>query len=362
MAHDFNNLLTVVTGNLELLDAELEDEASRDLLRRADEAAQMGARLIGRLLTFGRQRKLRPEIINLNEIVVGMAEMLRRTIGEQVTLDTALASDLWDTLVDPSETENAILNLAINARDVMPKGGRLIIETTNAPLSKMDMAAEIGVEPRDYVTLSVSDTGSGMPPEVIARAFEPFFTTKEPGKGTGMGLATVYGLSRQSGGTATIRTETGKGTTVTLYFPRDSNGEIVVKSKASAEQFTERTGSEVILVVEDNPGVRALTVRRLGALGYKVLATENGPDAIAVLGTDEKIQLVFSDVVMAGGMSGIDIARWVREKRPGIKILLTSGFSDVADVETAAGLNIQLLRKPYKQADLARAIREALDA
>jgi two-component system, chemotaxis family, CheB/CheR fusion protein len=361
MAHDFNNLLTVITGNLEFLNQQLKDEASRDLIRRADEAARMGARLINRLLTFGRQRKLNPEVVNLNEIALGMTEILRRTLGEPIMLNVSLAPDLWSTRVDPSETENAILNLAINARDAMPKGGRLVIETGNAALRGPGAAAAIGMEPGDYVKLAVIDTGTGMPPEVIARVFEPFFTTKEPGKGTGLGLATIYGFAKQSGGHATIASQVGEGTTVTLYLPRHAAGEAIVEPKAADEPDIGKSASETVLVVEDNPGVRDLTVRRLGLLGYKVLVAENGPAAVAVIEKGEKIDLVFSDVVMAEGMSGVDLARWVREHQPGAKILLTSGFADLAEDE-AAGLNIRLLRKPYKQADLARALRETLDA
>jgi PAS domain S-box-containing protein len=361
MAHDFNNLLTVITGNLEFLDTRLRDDASRDLVHRADEAARMGARLIGRLLTFGRQRKLNPEVVNLNEIALGMTEILRRTLGEHIVLNASLASDLWSTRVDPSETETAILNLAINARDAMPKGGQLVIETSNAALQKPDEAAAMGMEPGDYVKLAVSDTGSGMPREVIARAFEPFFTTKEPGKGTGLGLATIYGFAKQSGGHATIRSEVGKGTTVALYLPRHAGAESAARPKAPEKGDGGKRASETVLVVEDNPGVRDLTVRRLGLLGYKVLVAENGPAAVIVLEKGEKVDLVFSDVVMAGGMSGVDLARWVREHRPGVKILLTSGFAEIAEDEAAAGLDIRLLRKPYKQADLARAVREALE-
>jgi PAS domain S-box-containing protein len=361
MAHDFNNLLTVITGNLEFLDAQLKDKTSRDLVHRADEAARMGAQLIGRLLTFGRQRKLNPEVVNLNEIALGMTEILRRTLGEQVMLNASLASDLWKTRIDPSETEAAILNLAINARDAMPKGGQLVIETGNIALQKPDAAAAMGMAPGDYVKLAVGDTGSGMAPEVIARAFEPFFTTKEPGKGTGSGLATIYGFAKQSGGHATIASEIGKGTTVALYLPRHVGVETAAKPKGAENGDAGKPASETVLVVEDNPGVRDLTVRRLGLLGYKVLVAENGPAAVAVFEKGEKVGLVFSDVVMAGGMSGVDLARWVREHQPGTRILLTSGFADVADDDAAAGLDIRLLRKPYKQADLARALREALE-
>jgi CheY-like chemotaxis protein len=300
-------------------------------------------------------------VVNLNEIALGMTEILRRTLGEQIVLNASLASDLWRTRVDLSETETAILNLAINARDAMPKGGQLMIETGNVALREAGAAAAIGLEPGEYVKLAVTDTGSGMPPEVIARAFEPFFTTKEPGKGTGLGLATIYGFATQSGGQATIDSEVGKGTTVALYLPRYVAGEAAATPKAADEAAGSKAASETVLVVEDNPGVRDLTVRRLGLLGYKVLVAENGPAAVAVFEKGEKIDLVFSDVVMAGGMSGVDLARWVREHRPGTRILLTSGFADVGDDDAAAGLDISLLRKPYKQADLAQALRDALE-
>ncbi|HEX5998770.1 MAG TPA: chemotaxis protein CheB [Hyphomicrobiaceae bacterium] len=361
MAHDFNNLLTVITGNLEFLAQQIKDDANRELIQHADEAARMGARLIGRLLTFGRQRRLNPEVVDLNEIALGMTEILRRTLGEQIMLNASLASDLWSTRVDPSETETAILNLAINARDAMPKGGQLIIETSNVALRERDAAAAIGVEPGDYVKLAVTDTGSGMPPGVVARAFEPFFTTKEPGKGTGLGLATIYGFAKQSDGHATIESEVGKGTTVALYLPRHSEPQTGARPKAPEKEDAGKQANEMVLVVEDNPGVRNLTVRRLGMLGYKVLVAESGPAAVAVLEKGAKVDLVFSDVVMAGGMSGVDLARWVMAHRPGTRILLTSGFAEIANDGAAAGLDIKLLRKPYKQADLARAIRDALE-
>jgi CheY-like chemotaxis protein len=201
-----------------------------------------------------------------------------------------------------------------------------------------------------------------MPPEVIARALEPFFTTKEPGKGTGLGLATIYGFAQQSGGHVTIVSEVGRGTTVALYLPRKAGEEAAPRLQAMDEEKAPAGARATVLVVEDNPGVRELTVRRLDALGYTVLTAEDGPAAIAVLGSGRTVDLVFSDVVMAGGMSGVDLARWLREKRPEVKILLSSGFADIAQDEAAAGLNLKLLRKPYKQAELARALREVLEA
>jgi PAS domain S-box-containing protein len=220
IAHDFNNLLTIITGNHELLEMELETEEQRDLLTRANNAALMGARLTGRLLTFARRRRLDPVVLNLNEQVLSMAELLRRTLGESIALGTLLAPRLWSARADPSEVENAVLNLAINSRDAMPAGGKLVIETRNVVLDETDVASEVGAAPGEYVRLSVSDTGVGMAPEVLSRVFEPFFTTQEPGKGTGLGLSVIYGFVKQSEGHVTLYSELGRGTTVNLYLPR----------------------------------------------------------------------------------------------------------------------------------------------
>ena len=220
IAHDFNNLLTIITGNHELLEMELKDAEQRDLLARANNAALMGARLTNRLLTFARRRRLEPIVLDLNEQVLAMAELLRRTLGEAIALGTLLAPRLWSVQTDPSEVENAVLNLAINSRDAMPAGGKLVIETCNVVLEESDVASEVGGEPGEYVRLSVSDTGAGMSKEVLARVFEPFFTTKGPGKGTGLGLSVIYGFVKQSGGHVTIYSELGRGTTVNVYLPR----------------------------------------------------------------------------------------------------------------------------------------------
>jgi PAS domain S-box-containing protein len=360
LAHDFNNLLTVITGNLELLDMRLENEADRDLVRRADEAARMGARLTGRLLTFSRRRALQPTIVNLNDTTVGMTELLRRSLGESITVTSELAPDLWTTHVDAGEIENAILNLAINARDAMPNGGRILIETSNAALPQDDLLHASEAIPGDYVKLTVSDQGTGMTPQVVARAFEPFFTTKEAGRGTGLGLSTIYGFVRQSGGHANITSEVGKGTAVSLYLPRDTSAAAPETRPASTPAITSGVG-ETVLVVEDNEQVRDLTVRRLQALGYVILVTGNGPSAIALLEQRTDIDLVFSDVVMPGGLSGFDVVAWIKQHRPHVRVLLTSGFApEMADGGAAVAADIQLLRKPYKHTDLARAVREAL--
>jgi PAS domain S-box-containing protein len=361
IAHDFNNLLTIITGNHELLEMEIEDEEQRDLLSRANNAALMGARLTNRLLTFARRRSLEPVVLDLNEQVLGMTELIRRTLGEIIALGTLLAPQLWPTRADPSEVENAVLNLAINARDAMPSGGKLVIETRNVVLDESTVANEVGVAPGDYVRLSVSDTGVGMSREVLARVFEPFFTTKEPGKGTGLGLSVIYGFVKESGGHVTVYSEVGKGTTVNLYLPRVDGGAARMSGSARVESAT-LTASETVLLVEDNPEVRSVTARRLQNLGYKVVEAENAPRAVEVLGSRCDIDLVFSDVVMPGGMSGFDLAQWVRRNAPAARILLTSGFAEaVARAGETPALDVEILRKPYSGVELARALRRTLD-
>ena len=355
IAHDFNNLLTIIIGNLELLDPNPDGEQSRKHLRRASEAAQMGARLTSRLLSFSRQRKLEPTVIKLNEQILNMMDLLRRSLGETVELTTALDGDLWAVRTDPSEIENAVLNLAINARDAMPDGGRLTIETQNVNLAPDDDLREYGLNPGEYVRLTVSDTGCGMPPAVIARAFEPFFTTKG-GHGTGLGLASIYGFVKQSGGNATIYSELGRGTMVNLYLPRFVSHEARVSSDASVRAAA-ATG-ETVLVVEDNADLRALSLERLRRLGYQVIEADSGPAALAVLEAGARVDLVFSDVIMPGGITGYELAARARRHNPRIKVLLTSGY----EAEPTAARELQVLRKPYGQADLARALREVLEA
>jgi PAS domain S-box-containing protein len=361
IAHDFNNLLTIITGNHELLEMEIEDAEQRDLLARANNAALMGARLTNRLLTFARRRRLDPVVLDLNEQVLTMAELLRRALGETIVLGTLLAPGLWSVRADPSEIENAVLNLAINARDAMPGGGKLVIETRNVMLDDGDVATEVGVQPGDYVRLSVSDTGIGMTREVLARLFEPFFTTKEPGKGTGLGLSVIYGFVKQSDGHVTAYSEVGKGTTVNLYLPRvtaDVERQAAAKKAPSAGPDI----GETILLVEDNADVRAVTTRRLGNLGYSMIEAGNAAQAIEALRSGKRIDLVFSDVVMPGGMSGFELAQWMRSNVPGMRILLTSGFAeDVARAGEAPASELEILRKPYSGTELARALRKAID-
>jgi signal transduction histidine kinase/CheY-like chemotaxis protein len=358
IAHDFNNLLTVIMGSHELFEASRDPEQARECVRNANEAAEMGARLTGRLLSFSRQRKLEPVALDLNEQILGMMDLLRRSIGETVSVSTSLARSLGTICVDPSEIENAVLNLAINARDAMPRGGRLALETEDISLSPDDCVA-YWLSPGQYVRLSISDTGSGMPPEVVARAFEPFFTTKPPGRGTGLGLASVYGFVKQSGGNAQIYSEPGRGTTVNLYLPVVAPQETVVDSGSDKE--ANAAAGETVLVVEDNPEVRKLSLRRLALLGYRVVEADNGPAALALLDAGTEIDLIFSDVVMPGGMTGYELAHHAKQHLPAVKVLLTSGYdAEVASAQDTTGSELRVLRKPYKQADLARALREVL--
>ncbi len=362
IAHDSNNLLTVILGNLEMLAEELQDHPALHYLLEAEEAAKMGARLNQRLLTFARKRKLESKVIDLNDHVLAMCDLLRRTLGEGITLTTILAHDLWPARVDPSEVENAILNLAINARDAMPEGGSLRIETQNSIVETSLGQTSKDLAPGDYVKLSVSDTGGGMPPEVLSRVFEPFFTTKEQGKGTGLGLSMLYGFVKQSSGHVAIGSEIGRGTTVDVYLPREVQAS-TAKSNITKDGRGLQGGTETILLVEDNAQVLNLTAARLKRLGYRVIEAQNGPRALALLDAGHRADLIFSDVVMPGGMTGFDLARVVWQRSPDQRILLTSGFAEDAAVATDAMVAAKkILRKPYTQPELALAIREALDA
>ena len=360
VAHDFNNLLTVILGNLELLEPRLVDTLSQSLASEAREAAEMGARLTDRLLTFARRQRLETQSINLNEFVLSLTELLRRTIGTPIDLSTALASDLWSTMADPGQVESAVVNLVINARDAMPNGGRLVIETFNATLDAGDVANVPGLAAGDYVVLSVADTGHGMAPEVRERAFEPFFSTKPAGKGSGLGLATIYGFARQSGGNVTIYSELGKGTTVNLYLPRAGRDTAADTASLTASELHAGSG-ETVLIVEDDDRVRRLTARRLKDLGYRVLEAGHGAEALATLAESPDVEIVFSDLVMPGGMTGFDLARQIRERYPQTCIILTFGYSaELMNQAEIAQLDLQVLRKPYRQAELGRVFRAAL--
>jgi PAS domain S-box-containing protein len=351
VAHDFNNLLTIISGNLELLADTVGSGSGAALLKRASDAADMGASLTRRLLTFARRRRLTPQILDVNEMILNLTELLQRSLGGAIALTTLLEGNVGRTRADPSELENAILNLAINARDAMPSGGNLVIESRNAT------AVEAGMPGNGaFVLISVSDTGHGMPPEVIERAFEPFFTTKEPGRGTGLGLSTIYGFAEQSGGHVAIQSEAGKGTTINLYLPHAE--ETCERQSEAAEPVPLSQNSEAVLIVEDNAEVREVTMQRVEGLGYVALEAENGAAALRMLEAGEDVQVVLSDIVMPGGVSGYDLVRWIRANAPAIKVLLTTGYA--AEETQPGAAEVAILRKPYKRADLAIALRDAL--
>ena len=358
IAHDFNNLLTVVIGNLEMLETRVADDRSRSLVRQAEEAAELGAELIDRLLTFARRRSLEPQSLDLNDLVLGLGDILRRALGEAIDLNIRLSPGLWQVRSDPGQIENALLNLCLNARDALAQGGRVTIETANAELDGEAMAGDPEAKPGSYVRLSVSDDGPGMAPEVRARAFEPFFTTKEPGVGTGLGLSMVYGFARQSGGFARMTSEPGRGTTVSLFLPRLTG--------ALPEALPEGTGlddaqgqGETILVVEDDARVRQVTVQRLISLGYRVQEAGSGQAALDILEAQHGIALLFTDIVMPGGMSGRQLVAAVRQKHPRVKVLFTSGHAaQCGGLEPGEAL----LPKPYRTSDLAIQLRRLLEA
>ncbi len=357
LAHDFNNLLTVIGGNLEMLESRLQDPEHREILAEAQEATDLGAKLSGRLLAFGRRQPLNPRAIDLSALVTGMSELLRRSLGEMSRMEARLSTSLPATLADPGQVENALLNLAINARDAMPDGGHLIIETALARIGGADAQAFPDVPPGDYVMLAVTDNGSGMPPEVRQRVFEPFFTTKSPGQGTGLGLSMVYGFVKQSGGHVTLYSEEGAGTTVRIYLPAVAGSAATVESHGAAPIIG---GGETILVVEDDDRVRRVSLRRLKELGYSVIEEDNAATALERIVRGEAVDLLFTDVVMPG-MTGIDLARAARQYCPRLKVLYTSGYAEPA--LSKGGLlmeNADWLGKPYTTSDLALKLRRLL--
>ena len=360
IAHDFNNLLTVILGNLEILEARVEEPRDLKPVQRAREAAELGAQLTNRLLAFARRQALEPRVVDLNELVLGMSDMLHRTLGETVQVSTVLGSGLGQIRADPGAIENALLNLAINARDAMPDGGNLTVETRNTDLDANSLAGEMDIFPGSYVVLSVTDTGTGMTAEVRAHAFEPFFTTKEIGAGTGLGLSMIYGFAKQSGGYMRIYSERGQGTTVSLYLPRIDEAERIIDEPILPEPQV-GIGVEGILVVEDDPRVREITVIRLEELGYTTLEADRGSAALEILKDNPSIDLLFTDLVMPGGMSGLDLADEARSLRPGLRVLFTTGYAHGAAICGPADSEAShLLRKPYSKQELAEKLRQVL--
>jgi signal transduction histidine kinase/ActR/RegA family two-component response regulator len=352
IAHDFNNLLTAIVGSIDLLLRRTDDEKLSRLARNALQAAERGALLTGQLLAFSRRQRLSPTPLQPNDIVSGMGDLLGRTIGPQIRVETRLEAGLWQALADPTQIEVMLLNLAINARDAMPSGGRLTISTANVDTVPAPLATEL--TPGQYVAIAVSDTGMGMSPQVLARAFEPFFTTKEQGKGTGLGLAQLYGFAKQSGGTARIDSREGEGTTVTIYLPRTREALAVAPAGLPTARPAPATR---VLVVDDDDDVRLVAHAIVEELGYEAVAAASGQEALKRL-EEESFALMLTDVAMPG-MSGVELAAKVRQAYPDLLIVFASGYADVQTF--GAELSEQrLLKKPYRMAEVAAHLSAAL--
>jgi PAS domain S-box-containing protein len=362
IAHDFNNLLTVIIGMSEILTGAVAGQpALESLIKSIDEAASRGAEMTQRMLAFARKQPLQARRIDLNDIVSRTAEMLKRTLGEHIEIDTSAPGGLWAAQADPLQVENAILNLAVNARDAMPKGGRLLIETANVHLDDEYAQTNTEVAPGDYVAVIVTDTGTGMTPEVVEHAFEPYFTTKDVGQGTGLGLSMVYGFAKQSRGHLKIYSEIGHGTSVRLYLPRAAAVGTAATDVAAPREKSNAHGHESILLVEDDAAVRRVALNVLEGLGYRVKQAPDGRAALLILEAPGEFDLLFTDLVMPNGIGGQELWRRARAMRPGLKALFTTGYSEqfvkaCGDAEKG----VPVLSKPYRRETLATAIRNAL--
>lgn len=361
IAHDFNNLLTVISGNLELARDGMEaGDGIRDLTEQALDAAGRAGELTQRLLAFSRKQALSPRAVDLDELLDRIGALLRRTLGENVAIRIVRSHGLWKCEVDPGQMENAVLNLAINSRDAMLQGGHLTIETENVWLSADSVPQFPGLTPGPYVRCTVQDDGTGMPPDVVARVFEPFFTTKDVGRGSGLGLSMVYGFVKQTGGDVMIESVLGEGTSVSLFLPR-AGVSAEEPDQPLATQPEPRGVGETILVVEDDEHVRALTVIMLDRLGYTTLEAEDGPSAVRVLAAADEIDLLFTDMVLPGGMSGADIAARAVEARPDLGVLYVSGYTKDEIVHRGRiDPGVQLLQKPFTKSQLAHHVREVI--
>jgi len=361
VAHDFNNLLTIVLGNLQLMESRVGDDPKlKKYVQMSTGAAQRGAELTGQLLAFARRQMLETTPTDVNKLVFGMGALLRGILGETIKVENVLAEDLRQVRTDPTQLENAFINLAINARDAMPEGGQVTIETANVTLDRTYVLQNPGATAGDFVMIAVSDSGHGMPPEVAEHAFEPFFTTKEIGKGTGLGLSMVYGFVKQSGGYIKLYSEPGEGTVIKMYLPQAKGDDASAAAPDAAEAAV--GGPETILVVEDDPEVRQTTVALLEELSYQVVEAANGPAALKLLDRQPQIDLLLTDVIMPGGMRGPDLAREVHKRRPDMKILYMSGYTEHTVLRDGmAESSVPLLSKPFQKIELANKVRNVLD-
>ena len=364
IAHDFNNMLAVIMGALNIMQRRIArgDFNVQPLMQAAIEGAQRGGALTHRLLAFARKQLLEPRPLDANKLVSGMSDLLRRTLGETIQTEVVLSGGLWRIHADAHQLETSILNLVVNARDAMPpQGGKLTLETANAQLDEKHAVAHADARPGDYVLISVADNGTGMPPEVVARAFDPFFTTKEPGKGTGLGLSQVYGFVTQSGGHIKIVSDLGRGTTFKIYLPRYTGTAEIESAKPADDAAARPVRGESILVVEDDEAVRRLAVEGLSELGYAVIHADTAEHALKALDEHPSVVLLFTDVVMPN-VNGRELAEQAQARRPDLKVLFTTGYTRevvVRDGKLEAG--VRLIGKPYTLHQLSRAVRETLD-
>jgi len=362
VAHDFNNMLAAIIGNLELIQyGGMEATFNEEGINIALQAAHRGAELTRRLLAFSRQQELEGKVIDINQMLPQFGQLAQRTIGEDVAVEMKLAANLWPTMVDAGQLENALLNLVINARDAMPNGGPLIIETANQVFEEDDTVASEDLAPGDYVMIAVNDSGTGMPPDVRERVFEPFFTTKDVGQGTGLGLSMVFGFAKQSGGHVSIYSEVGEGTTVRIYLPRAEKTTNAERITAPAEK-DRPTGDEMILVVEDDEAVRKFLVIVLRQLGYGVQEAEDGPAALAVMAASGPFDLLLTDVILPRGMSGRDVATAFGKHYPSAGVIYSSGYTrEILNHRGQLAAGAALMNKPYQAQALAQRVREVLD-
>ncbi len=364
VAHDFNNLLTVISGNMETLQRRLsehDDPRLRRLVNSALLASSRAAVLTHQLLAFSRRQPLQPKAVSVNALITGMSDLIRRSLPESISIETVQAGGVWSTFVDANQLENCLLNLAVNARDAMPDGGKLTIEAANVFLDEK-YAAGADVPPGQYVGVFVSDSGVGMTPEVLSKAFDPFFTTKGEGQGTGLGLSQVYGFVKQSGGHVKIYSEVGAGTTIRIYLPRLVASDGVIDDQSTAVSIPKGNG-ETILVVEDEPDVRNFAVEALGELGYRVLDAQDGSQALRILDAHREVALLLTDVGLPGGMNGRQLADEARRRRADLKVMFTSGYARNAIVHHGRlDAGVGLITKPFAYAELAAKVRHVLDA
>ncbi|HYX47761.1 MAG TPA: response regulator [Sphingomicrobium sp.] len=354
IAHDFNNLLSVVVGSLDLVLRRSQDQGVLKLARNALKAAERGATLTAQLLTFSRRQRLSPVALDINHVIEGMREMAARTIGAHVQIETDLQPGMWRALADPTQLEVMLLNLAINSRDAMPSGGKVVIRTRNVPEVPRPLVSEL--DHGEYVCISVQDDGPGMPPDVLAHAFEPFFTTKSHGKGTGLGLAQLYGFAKQSGGAAKIESELGRGTMVSIYLPRTQDH---VALEITARHDGPGGGRARILLVDDDEEVRTVTCDMIGELGYRIESVGTGEEALARIRL-ERFDLLITDILMPG-MNGVELARRIRSLDADLPILFSSGYADVQIFGEELS-DETVLKKPFRIAEAARRIKAALEA